>query len=264
MKMSQVIAVNNQKGGTAKTTTTKELGFIAAKEGYKCLLLDLDPQFSLSKSFGLTYKDVKGKSVYEVFMDELPVQDAIVKTNYENLSLLPASKELAMLDVDLAIKYNTNLLYNHLRRILADIRDDYDFIFIDTLPSLGMTALNALCVADWLLIPCVPEEACMTQLEDLMEVSRKIKIKLNQQLKYLGILPVMVDRRTSHHKSGLKLLHDHYSSLYKVHIFNEFIGVCTAFRDSVALQEPALAVYNEDQVLKYKSVFKELNKIVSK
>lgn len=257
-----IVSVSIQKGGSAKTTTTRELGYLAALDGKKTLLIDLDPQFSLSKSFGLTKDQVKGNSIYDVFMEDITVQDAIVQTKYKNLYLLPASKDLSMLDVDLAIKYKTNMLYNHLRRILEPIRDDYDLILIDTLPSLGMTALNALCVSDWILIPCIPEEACLEQLDDLLEVCRKVKVKLNTTLKYIGILPVMVNRVTTHHRQGLKALHDIYSKQYKINILDAQINNCTVFKDSVALREPASALFYEMPVLEYQKVYKQVKEII--
>jgi chromosome partitioning protein len=257
-----IVCVNQQKGGTAKTTTTKELGYLAAQDGKKTLLIDLDPQFSLSKSFGLTKNDVNKQSIYNVFMEDISPEEAIIKTKYNNLYLLPASKDLSMLDVDLALKYQTKMLTNHLRRLLAPIRDSFDLILIDTLPSLGMTALNALCVSDWILIPCIPEESCLEQLDDLLEVCRKVKVNLNTALKYIGILPVMVNKITTHHKQGLKALNDIYSKKYKINILNNQINNCTAFRDSVALKEPALAVSYELPVLEYKKVYQLVKEII--
>lgn len=257
-----IVCINQQKGGSAKTTTTRELGYLAALDGKKVLLIDLDPQFSLSKSFGLTKDDVKGKSIYNVFMEDIGPQDAIIQTKYKNLYLLPASKDLSMLDVDLAIKYGTKMLTNNLRKLLAPIRDTFDLILIDTLPSLGMTALNALCVSDWILIPCIPEEACLEQLDDLLEVCRKIKINLNTSLKYIGILPVMVNKVTTHHRQGLKALQDIYSKQYKIKVLDWQINSCTVFRDSVALREPASALYYEMPVLEYQKVYKQVKEII--
>jgi len=254
-----IVCVNQQKGGSAKT---RELGYLASLDGKKTLLIDLDPQFSLSKSFGLAKDDVKGRNIYNVFMEDIEPQDAIVQTKYKNLYLLPASKDLSMLDVDLAIKYGTKMLTNNLRRLLEPIRDTFDLILIDTLPSLGMTALNALCVSDWILIPCIPEEACLEQLDDLLEVCRKIKINLNTSLKYIGILPVMVNKVTTHHRQGLKALRDIYSKQYKIRILDWQINSCTVFRDSVALKEPASALYYEMPVLEYQKVYKQMKEIV--
>ncbi|HEY5586694.1 MAG TPA: AAA family ATPase [Ruminiclostridium sp.] len=264
-----IVCINQQKGGTAKTTTVRELGYLAALDDRKVLMIDMDPQFSLSKSFGLTKDQVKGKSIYDVFMEALDPQDVIIQTKFKNLYLLPASKDLSMLDVDLAIKYidivkkkGASELVNVLRRVLEPIRDSFDLILIDTLPSLGMTALNALCVSDWILIPCVPEEACLEQLDDLLEVCRKVKIKLNTSLKYIGILPVMVNRVITHHKQGLKALQDIYSNEYGIKILDAQINNCTVFKDSVALKEPASALYYEMPVLEYQKVYKEMKEII--
>jgi chromosome partitioning protein len=257
-----IVCINQQKGGSAKTTTTRELGYLAALDGKKTLIIDLDPQFSLSKSFGLDKNDVEGKSIYDVFIEDAIPQDVIIQTKYKNLYILPASKDLSMLDVDLAIKYKTNMLYNHLRRILEPIRDSFDLILIDTLPSLGMTALNALCVSDWILIPCVPEEACLEQLDDLLEVCKKVRLKLNTSLKYIGILPVMVNKIITHHRQGLKALKDVYSKQYKISILDAQINNCTVFRDSVALKEPASALYYEMPVLEYQKVYKQMKEII--
>lgn len=244
-----VICINNQKGGTAKTTTTLELAYLfTTNYNLKVLIVDLDPQCSLTKRFGYRRDTFRGKSIYEIMLGIVQPEAAILETKYNNLFLLPATKDLAMLDVDLALKYQSRYVFNNLKSTLGKVSDDFDLIILDTLPSCGATALNAFSFADYLLIPTLPEQASLEGLEDLLENVKMIRNKMNTGLKLLGILPVAFDKRLSHHKSAMKALSNTYSKAFEIPIFKNYIGVCSLLKDNVFFKEPACKIYPKEKI----------------
>ncbi len=244
-----VICINNQKGGTGKTTTTLELAYLfTILYKLRVLVVDLDPQCSLTKRFGYKRDTFRGKSIYEVMLSIVHPEASIIDTKYSNLYLLPATKDLAMLDIDLALKYQTRYVFDLLKTTLGKVTDNFDIIILDTLPSSGATALNAFSFADYLLIPTLPEQASLEGLEDLLENVRMIRNKMNTGLHLLGILPFAFDKRLSHHKKALTALNNVYSKKFNVPILKNQIGTCTLLKDNVVLKEPASKIYPNERV----------------
>ena len=142
--MGKIIAFSNQKGGVGKTTTCVNMSAYLAKKGYKCLVVDLDPQGNATSGLGFAKSEVKN-SVYNVMVDEMPVEDAVVKTCVDGLDILPSNIDLAGAEVELVyIKDREHVL----SRVLEKARGSYDFITIDCPPSLGLLTINALASAD--------------------------------------------------------------------------------------------------------------------
>lgn len=189
--MGKITAFSNQKGGVGKTTTCVNLSAYLAQKGYKCLMVDLDPQGNATSGLGFAKSDVKN-SVYNVMIDDMPVEDAVIKTRVENLDLLPSNIDLAGAEVELVyIKDREHVL----KRILDRARTSYDFITIDCPPSLGLLTINALAAADTVIIPIQSEYYAMEGLSQLMNTIRLVVKHLNSQLKIEGVVLTMNDNR---------------------------------------------------------------------
>ena len=164
--MAKIIAVVNQKGGVGKTTTTINLATSLVAIGQKVLVVDMDPQGNASTGLGVDKKD-RQQSVYELLLDDnLKADDCTYETNVENLYLIPATMDLAGAEVEL---YETKLKQFVLKAKIKEERDNYDFIFIDCPPSLGMLTINAMCACDTILIPMQCEFFALEGLSHLMK-----------------------------------------------------------------------------------------------
>ena len=177
--MGKIIAVVNQKGGVGKTTTAVNLTACLHELGLKVLLCDFDPQANATSGLGIEKKKLK-HSVYDVIINDLPVQDAIVSTKFGDV--LPASADLAGAGVELLAVDDPNY---RLKKALAPIKDNYDAIFIDCPPSLEMLTLNGLSAADGILIPVQCEYFALEGLSDLMGTLRMVKRRINPRLEIL-------------------------------------------------------------------------------
>ena len=189
--MGKIIAVVNQKGGVGKTTTTVNLTACLHDLGLKVLLCDFDPQANATSGFGLEKKKLK-QTIYDVIINDVPVQSAIVSTKYGDV--LPASADLAGAGVELLSMENPNFC---LKQALSAVKDDYDLIFIDCPPSLEMLTLNALAAADSILIPVQCEYFALEGLSDLMNTMRMVKKRINPNLEIFGVALTMFDGRTN-------------------------------------------------------------------
>ncbi len=191
--MARVIAVANQKGGVGKTTTTVNLSACIAAKGKRVLCVDIDPQGNSTTGVGVD-KDAPEHSVYDVLINGIPVREAIVPSVAENLMLLCSRKELSGAEVELvgALARETVL-----KRALGPVRDEYDFIFIDCPPSLGLLTINALTAADTLLAPIQCEYYALEGLSDLMNTVKLVRAHLNPALDVEGVVLTMFDARTN-------------------------------------------------------------------
>ncbi|NPA90683.1 MAG: ParA family protein [Chloroflexi bacterium] len=198
--MARIIAVVNQKGGVAKTTTVANLGAALAEKGYPTLLVDLDPQGSLGSAFGVE-PDENAPTVYHLLIGQVKDVDQVRVRVREKLDLLPANIHLAAAELELAQQPHRE---KALKRVLDPLRGTYDFILIDCGPSLGLLTINALVAADEVLVPLVTEYLALRGIGALFETIARVRRRLNPRLRILGILPVMHDRRPLHSRQILE------------------------------------------------------------
>ena len=189
--MGKIIAVVNQKGGVGKTTSAVNLTAALTELGLKVLLCDFDPQANATSGMGLDKRKIK-YSVYDVTINDIPAEQAIVSTKYADV--LPSSADLAGATVELI---NESGRERKLGAALEAVRSKYDLILIDCPPSLEMLTLNGLCAADSILVPVQCEYYALEGLSDLMSTLRTVKRKLNPRLEIFGVALTMFDGRTN-------------------------------------------------------------------
>ena len=189
--MGKIIAVVNQKGGVGKTTTAVNLTAALREAGKKVMLCDFDPQSNGTSGLGLDKRKLK-KSIYDVVINDVPAEEAIVETKFGDV--LPASADLAGAAVELIAMDSPNL---RLKNALDAVKDRYDVIFIDCPPSLELLSINALAAADSILIPVQCEYYALEGLADLMNTLRLVKKRVNPNLEIFGVALTMFDGRTN-------------------------------------------------------------------
>ncbi|PID43280.1 MAG: cobalamin biosynthesis protein CobQ [Gammaproteobacteria bacterium] len=251
----KVWAVANQKGGVGKTTTVVALGGLLAAKGKRVLILDLDPHGSLTSYFKYDPDTIK-KSAFDLFThngkvpESLPGQ-LIVDTSLENLKLLPASIAQATLERRMIGVDGMGLIIS---RALAVLRDDFDFVFIDNSPSLGVAMINALAASQHILIPVQTEFLALKGLERMMHTLKMVMKSRNTDLKYT-VIPTMFDRRTLASTQALRALKKDYSD----HIWRFAIPVDTKFRDASRMGvAPGELTENTQGVRAYKRLLSDL------
>ena len=214
--MCRVIAVSNQKGGVGKTVSCVNLGIGLAQSGKKVLLIDADPQGSMTISLGYPEPDDMEYSLASMMMnivnDEPLNMDKTILHHKEGVDLIPANIELSAIEVSLVNVMSRELI---LRTMVDQLRQFYDFIIIDCMPSLGMMTINALACADSVLIPVQAAYLPVKGLQLIKTISR-VKKQLNPKLKIEGILLTMVDNRTNYARDISLMVYDTYSANIKV------------------------------------------------
>lgn len=218
LSKATVMAVVNQKGGTGKTTTCENLGVGLAMEGKKVLLVDTDPQASLTICLGHpvpdqlfpTLSDMMGK----ILLEQPIAPGEGILHHPEGVDLMPANIELSGLEVSLVNAMSRETI---LRQYLDTVKQNYDFILLDCMPSLGMLTVNALAAADNVLIPVQAAYLPAKGLEQLLQTINKVRRQINPKLKIEGILLTMVDSRTNYSKEISSLIRENYGGKLKVY-----------------------------------------------
>lgn len=215
--MCKIITVSNQKGGTAKTTSCVNLGIGLASAGKKVLLIDTDPQGSLSISLGYSEPDAMEKTLATLMMnivndEEFCLEDVMLH-HEEGVDIIPSNIELSAIEVSLVNVMSRELI---LKQLVERVKDAYDYIVIDCMPSLGMMTINALACADSVLIPVQASYLPVKGLQQLIKTIGRVKRQLNPKLKIEGILLTMVDNRTNYAKDICAMVNEAYSSSVKV------------------------------------------------
>ena len=198
---AQIISVVNQKGGVGKTTTTINLGAAFAELGRRVLLVDFDPQHSLSVGLKVSTRDIEG-SIYNLLMDESTrIDEFLLKTSVPGMDMIPAHEDLSGAEGGLV---NVIAREKILKRVLSTVTDFYDVILIDCQPSLGLLTVNALTASHWVLVPLECEYFALRGVALLDDIIKKVQINTNPELQLLGILPTMFDRKTVHSREVLE------------------------------------------------------------
>jgi chromosome partitioning protein len=192
MTLPRVISIANQKGGVGKTTTAVNLGAALAELGYRVLVVDLDPQGNATTGLGISHRNVEG-SIYDVIMNDTPLDDCVEPTSVKNLFVCPATIDLAGAEIELVPAFSREL---KLKRALQGARDDYDFTLIDCPPSLGLLTVNGLAASDDVLVPIQCEYYALEGLGQLLRNVALVKSNLNPELDVRGIVLTMYDART--------------------------------------------------------------------
>lgn len=197
----KIICVFNQKGGVGKTTTTINLSAYLAMEGYKVLTVDIDPQGNTTSGLGLDKYNLD-VSIYDVLTSEASVKESTIKSELvQNLSILPSTIELAGAEVEITSIPDRETI---MKRKLEEVKEEYDFVFIDCPPSLGVLTINALTCADSVLIPMQCEFYALEGVSQLINTVQLVKKSLNKNLEIEGVVMTMYDYRTNLSNEVLK------------------------------------------------------------
>ena len=219
--MSKIVSFANQKGGVGKTTSCLNLASYLAVMGKKILLVDLDPQGNATTGLGYSNSDYSN-DIYEVMTGKCSIEKAIIKTEFENLSLLPSTINLAGVDVEFVknMLENSNFKQNEqLKKVLDSIRDLYDYIIIDCQPALGVATMNALVASDSVIIPVQCEFFALEGITQLLNSIIMVQSSLNPKLRIEGVLLTMLDGRTN---IGLEVIEE-VRKYFKDTVFNTLI-----------------------------------------
>ena len=256
--MCRVIDIANQKGGVGKTTTTSNLGIGLARQGKKVLLIDADAQGSLTASFGIREPDrleiTLATIMGNIINDEEIRSDYGILSHDEGVDFIPGNIELSGLETSLI---NVMSRETVLRTYIDLQRDNYDYILIDCMPSLGMITINVFNCADSILIPVQAAYLPIKGLEQLIKTIGKVKRQINQKLEIEGILLTMVDKSTNYAKDISNLLIENYGS--KVHIFENSIPMSVR---AAEISAEGVSIYKHDPNGKVASAYQSLTKEV--
>ena len=236
--MGKVISLINQKGGVGKTTTSINLAASLALLGKKILLIDLDPQCNATTGIGLNKGDIK-KSIYNVFNGTAKIEDAIVKTKYKNLYVLPANINLAGIDIELE---QSDMMpgvskAERLKQHIDKIRNNYDYILIDCPPALGIITTNALTASDSVIIPVQCEFFALEGITQLLKAIMYTQANLNPNLTIEGVLLTMLDARTN---LGLEVVEE-IRSYFKDKVYNTIIPRLIRLTEAPSHGKPIVA-----------------------
>ena len=256
--MAKIITVANQKGGVGKTTTSVNLGIGLARHNKKVLLIDSDAQGSLTASLGwrdtdkipVTLATIINKILQEISVDK---KEGILQ-HKEGVYVLPGNVELSAVEMSLVTAMSRETI---LKQYIDSIRQEYDYIIIDTCPSLGMLTINALAAADRVIIPVTPKYLDVKGLELLLKTVAKVNRQINPNLKIEGILITMADTRTTYSKDIITLLEDTYKE--KIKIFSNIIPLSVRASE---ISVEGISIYSHDPNGKVALAYEEFTKEV--
>lgn len=207
--LPRVLAVANQKGGVGKTTTAVNLSACLAELGYRVLVCDLDPQGNATTGLGLNPRDL-ASSMYEVILNDLPLEDCVEPTSVKNLFIAPASLDLAGAEIELVPAFSREL---RLKRAIEAVHDQYDYVLIDCPPSLGLLTVNGLAAATEVIVPIQCEYYALEGLGQLLRNVALVQKNLNPTLEVSAIILVMYDARTKLSDQVAKEVRDHFGDI---------------------------------------------------
>lgn len=249
--MSRVIAVCNQKGGTGKTTTAVNLPASLAELGAKVLLVDMDPQGNATSGVGINKNDIKS-SVYDALVHKAQMIDIVQTTKYKNLSIVPCNIHLTGAEIELVGALSRE---NRLKKAIDSVKEQYDYVFIDSPPSLGLLTLNALVAADSILIPIQCEFYALEGVSQLLHTIELIREGLNPGLAIEGVLMTMADFRTNLTNEVIKEINTYFKDkVYKSIIpRNIRLSEAPSFGKPINYYDP-----NSAGAVKYKELAQEI------
>ncbi len=256
--MSRVIAISNQKGGVSKTTTTVNLGMGLVRKGKKVLVIDADAQASLSESLGVHQTDqlevTLGTIMEKMMMDEdIELTEGIIH-HEEGLDLLPCNIELSGLEMSIINAMSRETI---MKRYVDQVRERYDYILIDCMPSLGMLTINAFAASDSVLIPVQAAYLPVKGLEQLIRTISRVKKYINPQIDFEGILISMLDSRTIYAREIISLIRDHYGDA--LHVFESMIPFSVRAAETSAAGVSIFKLYPKHNVTKaYEALTEEV------
>lgn len=248
--MGIIIGIVNQKGGVGKTTTAVNVAAGLGALGKKVLLVDFDPQGNSTTGFGIKKKSLEF-TTYDVATGKCRPQEAIIETRYKNIWIMPATAKLSEAEPMLTNMEQKNY---QLRKAVLQIRDNYDIVIIDSLPSLGVLAINTLVACDAIIVPMVCEHFALEGLAQLMYTIKNVKKKFNPDLKIMGIVFTMIDKRLT---SGKEIRNEVVNSFDKRTIFKTEITRNVKISEAQSRGEP---VINYDKSSKGAEAYVKLSK----
>ncbi len=235
-KQTRIIAVANEKGGVGKTVTVVNLGAALNKEGKSVLVVDMDPQFNATKGLGVDVKE-EMLTVYDLIKDTASIKasDAIVPTRWKGLDLIPSHVDLAGAEVELVDEVGRE---NRLKEALESISGEYDFILLDTPPSLSLLTVNVLAYAKEVIVPCQTHPYSYDALDELFDTIFTIKENINPDINVTGVVATLFDTRTRVSRRILEKLKN--DDRYKDLLFDTVVRVNTTIAESAGVGKPVI------------------------
>ncbi|MCI4344418.1 MAG: AAA family ATPase [Thermoplasmata archaeon] len=235
--MPRVLAVANQKGGVGKTTTAVNLGAALAEAGFRLLVVDLDPQGNATTGLGLNPRDVTG-SIYDVILNDVPLEDVVEPTSVKNLFVAPATIDLAGAEIELVSQMSREL---RLKKAIDAVRDLYDLVLIDCPPSLGLLTVNGLAAADDVIVPIQCEYYALEGLGQLLRNVALVQANINTALEVRGIVLTMYDARTKLADQVVQEVRTHFSGTVCRTVIPRSVRISEApsFGEPVTVHDPA-------------------------